>query len=101
MGSLCFWGTWVLDPFLVRCLEPEILPQILHRARMFPVERVEHEDVGMIPRHTDGLSYYQLLEVDELSHVWRGTGSILPPKSPPSEPPSILAGAETRGLLLS
>lgn len=43
-----FWGTRILDPFLVHSLEPEILGQVLHRSRMFSVERVEYEDVGMI-----------------------------------------------------
>jgi len=49
LGSHGFWGTRVLDPLLVRSLEPEVLRQVPHCTGMFPVERVEHEDVGMIP----------------------------------------------------
>jgi len=49
-GGLCFRGTRIFNPFLVRCLEPEILRQVLHCTGVFPIERVEYEDVGIIPR---------------------------------------------------
>ena len=49
MSNHGFWGTRILDPLLVRSLEPKVLAQVLHRARVFPVERVEYEDVGAIP----------------------------------------------------
>ena len=44
------WETRVLNPFLVRGFEPEILRQVLYCAGVFPIEGVKHEDVGKIPR---------------------------------------------------
>ena len=61
-GIHCLWGTRVIDPFLVHCLEPEILCQVLHCTRMLPIERVEHEDVGIIPGHMILATAWQTLE---------------------------------------